>query len=348
MEKKLFFSRYLLLDNIKKLKKDKYLLELGNSELTSKEIILEKNFLETILQIDGEKNIEELLINVCEEKKSSYKLAITKLIDEGILTLQEKSSSEQRYDRHILFYDMCFGKGYNIQQKLLEKKVCLIGMGGIGCWLSYNLACVGFGELLLVDHDKIELSNLTRQILYSESDIGKEKVICAKDRLETFNSDIKITAVSAEIKSEHQLSELIKSSDFVVISADKPRYKIQEWTDKACANNKVPYINCGYLDHMGLIGPLIDPHKKSNNKIISHDYSINNEPLINKAYSYFNSNYQAPSFGPLNSIVSSLGAMEIVKYFINPSDCNVFNRRMIYDPLNNNISYVNQKLLSDF
>ena len=84
-----------------------------------------------------------------------------------------------RYSRHILLPQVDI-KG---QQKLLDAHVMVVGLGGLGSPVAMYLAAAGVGKLSLVDDDQVELSNLQRQIVHSQSDIGRDKVDSAADRL---------------------------------------------------------------------------------------------------------------------------------------------------------------------
>ena len=93
-----------------------------------------------------------------------------------------------RYNRNIVLPEI----DIEGQRKLLNSKVAIIGLGGIGCPTATYLASSGIGHLCLVDYDTVSLSNLNRQVLFSEDDISFEKVIAAKNKLNLLNSKISI------------------------------------------------------------------------------------------------------------------------------------------------------------
>ena len=97
----------------------------------------------------------------------------------------------RRYSRHIILREVG-GKG---QQKFLDAKVFLIGAGGLGSPVGYYLAAAGVGTIGIVDNDTVELSNLQRQILHSNSDIGKPKVESAKETMTKMNPDVTVRVV---------------------------------------------------------------------------------------------------------------------------------------------------------
>ncbi|MBT7411825.1 MAG: HesA/MoeB/ThiF family protein, partial [Candidatus Thioglobus sp.] len=96
-----------------------------------------------------------------------------------------------RYSRQIMLPQI----GIDGQQTLLDSTMLLIGMGGLGSPSALYLAAAGVGHLIIADFDKVEISNLQRQIIHHTDDIGKYKVDSAKNKMLAINPDIKITTV---------------------------------------------------------------------------------------------------------------------------------------------------------
>ena len=96
-----------------------------------------------------------------------------------------------RYGRQILYMDF----GDEGQKKLKQSHVVVAGLGGLGCSASLYLTCTGIGHITLIDCDRVELSNLNRQILHYEEDIGEGKPFSAAQKLAKLNSSIEITPV---------------------------------------------------------------------------------------------------------------------------------------------------------
>jgi adenylyltransferase/sulfurtransferase len=105
------------------------------------------------------------------------------------------------------------------QEALLNSNILIIGLGGLGCSAAQSLCLSGVGQLTLVDDDSIDSSNLARQILFSESQIGQKKVDAARARLQQQNSHCDITAVSAKL-DDKSLSALVKQQDLVLDCTD--------------------------------------------------------------------------------------------------------------------------------
>ena len=120
-----------------------------------------------------------------------------------------------RYSKQIIL------KKFGIigQKKVISSKVLVIGMGGLGCPLALYLAGLGVGKIGIVDNDKIELSNLNRQIIYDYDDIGKYKVDVAKKRIKNINKDIFIKSYKLRL-SKNNILNIIKGFDIICDGTD--------------------------------------------------------------------------------------------------------------------------------
>lgn len=141
-----------------------------------------------------------------------------------------------RYSRQIMLPDI----DIEGQQKLLNAKVMLIGLGGLGSPVAMYLASAGVGHLILVDFDTVELSNLQRQIVHSTADINREKVASAKDRLLALNPDCHITTINKQL-DDKELTEQASYVDVVIDGSDN--FETRFAVNKACVSNKVPLVS---------------------------------------------------------------------------------------------------------
>ena len=105
------------------------------------------------------------------------------------------------------------------QKKIMSSKVLIIGMGGLGCPLALYLSGLGIGKIGIVDNDKIELSNLNRQIIYNYNDIGKYKVDVAKKRIKNINKNIYIKSYKLRL-SKNNILNIIKDFDIICDGTD--------------------------------------------------------------------------------------------------------------------------------
>ena len=120
-----------------------------------------------------------------------------------------------RYRRHLSLTEV----GVEGQTKLLESRVLLIGAGGLGCPLAQYLAAAGVGTIGIIDFDRVDASNLQRQVLYTTADIGKPKVEVARERIEAMNPDVEVHTHAVALTSENAL-ELFADYDVVVDGTD--------------------------------------------------------------------------------------------------------------------------------
>jgi molybdopterin-synthase adenylyltransferase len=169
----------------------------------------------------------------------------------------------ERFDRQLRYFsDLKVGQGPNpseCQARLREARVAVLGVGGLGGRAAWELACCGVGELWLIDGDRVEESNLNRQIQYTEEDIGRLKVEATADRLRGFNSMIEIRTTAERVESQDQLRELVSGADLVVDAADWPAHEIEMWCNGACFESGTPYIAMSHYPPVARAGPLYVP-----------------------------------------------------------------------------------------
>jgi adenylyltransferase/sulfurtransferase len=158
-------------------------------------------------------------------------------------------SERERYSRQILLF------GEDGQERLKSSKVFIAGAGGLGCPVAAYLAAAGVGNLIIADCDSVDRTNLNRQILHHEQDIGRPKVFSAGEKLRSMNPDIKIELLAVTI-SDTNASALVSGCDLVVDALDTftDRYAI----NRAAIRNRIPYIHgavSGFDGHMATIIP---------------------------------------------------------------------------------------------
>ncbi len=146
----------------------------------------------------------------------------------------------ERYSRHIILKDVG-GKG---QEKLLQSKVLIIGTGGLGAPAALYLAAAGVGTLGLVDGDKVDITNLQRQVIHFTPDIGRPKVTSAKEKIEKINPDVTVRTHECLVTSENIL-DLIQEYDFILDGTDN--FPAKFLINDACVMVKKPFSHGGIL-----------------------------------------------------------------------------------------------------
>ncbi len=122
---------------------------------------------------------------------------------------------------------------YEVQGRLKNSSVCVLGVGGTGSSVALSLAMSGVGSLHVADFDLIEESNLNRQVLFCEADIGMSKVTRAVERLRQVNSNVVVTGEELQVTCTADIVPLMKRCDVFVLCADRPVEVIQQWTNEA-------------------------------------------------------------------------------------------------------------------
>lgn len=152
----------------------------------------------------------------------------------------------QRYSRQIMLEEI----GFVGMEKLRRAKICVVGVGGIGNPIVTQLAAMGVGKLKIVDRDVVEISNLHRQHLYNEADIGKVKVEVAAERLKKINHHVQIEAVPLSI-TRYTAESIVKGMDIIIDALDTvdARYALND----ACIKYNIPFIYAGALGMLGSV-----------------------------------------------------------------------------------------------
>lgn len=196
----------------------------------------------------------------------------------------------ERYDRQIMIF------GREGQEKLKGAKVAVVGVGGLGSPVAYYLAAAGIGTLLLIDEQEPELSNLNRQILHWEEDIGKNpKPLSAKWKLERFNSDIRIEAFVGHL-DDSNVDEVLGGVDIIVDCLDnfETRFLLDDYSQR----KRVPIVHGAVEGTFGQVTTVVPGITKSLREIF---------PNVRGKKEKF------PILGATAGVVGSIQAMEVVK-----------------------------------
>lgn len=141
----------------------------------------------------------------------------------------------ERYSRQVMLEEI----GYEGQLKLRNAKVCVVGIGGLGNPIATRLVAMGIGHIRIVDRDVIELSNLHRQTMFDESDIGQVKVETAAKKLKKMNPDVEIEALPVSV-NDYTAFDVVEGCDVVIDALDSvnARYSL----NKACIAKNIPFV----------------------------------------------------------------------------------------------------------
>ena len=223
----------------------------------------------------------------------------------------------RRFEKQIILKRI----GINGQKKIFKSKVLIIGVGGLGCPLITYLAASGVGTIGIVDKDKIELSNLNRQTLFVSKDIGKFKVIQAKNYIKKVNNKIKIKTFKQKV-SLSNIKSIIK--DFDIICDGTDNYETRYIINDQCKKSKKILISAAISKFSGHLFKFNFKRKGCCYRCFMPD----------KPEGENNCNAEG-IFSPVAGILGSLQANEVLKTILNfKNDLN--NQMIIFDSIKSN------------
>ncbi len=154
-----------------------------------------------------------------------------------------------RWDRNLRYLE-AFASAevstYELQHRIKSAKVALLGLGGVGSHLLFDLAAMGVQDIRAAEFDRVELSNLNRQILYTEGDIGRLKAEVAAERIRAFSPRIRLEIVPMRLSSTEDVLRIIHDRDYVLCVADQPRTEIVHWVNDACVRQRGALVIGGH------------------------------------------------------------------------------------------------------
>lgn len=214
-----------------------------------------------------------------------------------------------RYERQILIKEI----GEKGQNTLMRSKVTVIGAGGLASPVLTYLACAGVGTITLIDYDRVSESNLNRQFLYHEKDIGTLKAIIAKDVLNELNSQITINSVSEKL-DENNIGQIISGSDVVIDCVDNVETRLI--VNRACLKQDIPLVEGGVSGFYGFV------------MSVKRDF-----PCL-ECIGYGNTKLKRPGpvLGAAVGVIGSLQAVECIKILLGLEEV-LYGRMLNYDGL---------------
>lgn len=216
----------------------------------------------------------------------------------------------ERYDRQIVIR----GFGQEGQGRLKKAKVFIAGAGGLGCAAATYLTAAGVGMIRIVDHDRVELSNLNRQVLHWAEDIGKRKADSAVQKLGGLNPGVKIEPIGETI-TEANISQLVAGFDLIVDAMDNlpTRYLL----NKVALEKNIPLFHGAVYGFEGRATTII-PGETA---------------CLWCVYRGVVTKGKFPVIGVTPAVIGSIQATEVIKYIVGIGQL-LTNRLLVYDGLN--------------
>jgi len=209
----------------------------------------------------------------------------------------------QRYSRHIILEQV----GATGQEKLLSSKVLIVGAGGLGSPAALYLAAAGVGTIGIIDADKVNLTNLQRQIIHHTNDVGVEKVVSAEAKMQAINPDVKVKTYHQRAKADN-IREVIRGYDFVIDCADN--FPTKFLVNDACYFEKTAFSHAGILRFDGQLITVLPGQTTCYRCIFQSPPPADVMPSCS----------QAGVLGVLPGVIGSLQATEAIKYLLGIGD----------------------------
>jgi molybdopterin/thiamine biosynthesis adenylyltransferase len=242
----------------------------------------------------------------------------------------------ERYRRNLEFFSYFTAPpvtNYDLQARLKQARVTVLGLGGLGSYVALALAAAGVGDMLLVDDDTVELHNLNRQVLYTETDVGCRKTEAAARRLAAVNPHIQISTRATRVASIENAGDCLRGRDLLVCAADRPRIRIYEWLNAAAVAERVAWIrgaNDGLTVNMFLHVPGETACFECEQR-----HALATVPsygaLMQYAMDVVGDRTVNPCTAPVAGLIGGITALEAVKYLSGAAPSVIHNRKLTVD-----------------
>jgi adenylyltransferase/sulfurtransferase len=285
---------------------------------------------DTIISKNGSiPNIERLKVLVCQFGIVTEGMIIENELDDTYSLLggaqawiefQSKKEDLSRWSRQTVLPEI----GLDGQKKLMNAKVAIVGMGGLGCPAAQSLVTAGIGKLVLIDGDDVELSNLHRQVLHGEDDIGKKKVVSAKESLSEINALTSIESIDVYLDEQYGL-DLIRNCDVVIDATDN--IETRQLIDRFSKKSDIPMVYGGLYRWEGQVAVLNVNGSPGYRELFP-------EPLLGG-----DTCADAGVLGMLPNIIGNIQALEAVKLIMG-IEPNLVGKLLMYDGMNHSTQII--------
>lgn len=239
------------------------------------------------------------------------------LIKNNLITIKyEISNIDPKLEKNIYYFENRVNTTVNpvdLQKSIKEKKVIILGCGGIGTVVLKNMISLGISDFLIIDFDKVESSNLNRQLFFDTSHVGRVKNDVLKEVIEQYDENITIRTAVMKIQNTEELSSVCEgyNADFFVNCADFPK-NIFEIVINYCGEKGIPCISGAVGIETGFWGP-----------IINQDYEKNGENVKVELETI------KGSISATNMVIGALISNDIIEFWINPTQQKIYKKKVL-------------------
>ena len=234
------------------------------------------------------------------------------------------------YSRHIMLDEISIAG----QEKLKQAKIVVIGAGGLGCPTLLYLAAAGVGNISICDFDKVEVANLQRQVLFSNTDLNEAKVTAAIIALKSINNNVNYSANNIRVDATN-VAELIKDHDLVIDACDN--FATRHVVNQTCAKQRINLV--------------AGAAEKYDGQVFAFKFQEQSTPCYNCIYPNTNEDIASTPcavlgvFSPLTGVIGSIMAAEAIRFIVGFTDKGLQSTMLSYDILKQRVSKIN--LVSD-
>jgi len=218
------------------------------------------------------------------------------------------------------------------QQKLMDAHVAILGLGGLGSPVAMYLATSGIGELTLIDDDRVEISNLQRQIIHNYDSQGQEKVSSAKSNLLKLNPEIKINMINQRL-DEGALKNVIKTVHAVADCSDN--FETRFLLNQQCFHHMVPLISGAAIRWEGQLTTFMMDNKSPCYRCLYDESSFTDQTCAQNGVA-----------GPVVGVIGSMQALEVIKVITGAGQSAV-GELILFDGLDNSFSKIKYRKKKD-
>lgn len=249
---------------------------------------------------------------------------VNAMINNHILVPVDHIPDFNRHHREQLFFLLSGGVPSIVTNNLFHKRVVLIGCGGIGCLAAYTLVTAGVRHITLMDDDKVELHNISRQFAYTEADIGKKKVQILREQLIGRYSEAVVLALDQKAVFSAQNGN-VPDADFVVLAADEPG--ILQKANAELVHRRIPFLHICYINDIAAWGPLVIPGESGCYSCQSHIGTPEspNFPERTEIMRGINRTYVCPVISSVSTTAVALATLDVIRFlggFATPASIN--------------------------
>jgi len=308
--------------------------------------VQDDTIMDIVLSFDGNTELCELADKYGVQLESLESL-VAFLDKKGILDHTEPVSEIRDYSkyRRVIHFLSDFSTSHEHLVSMWEKLSCstvlIVGLGAVGSWVACNLVQSGINNLILMDGDTVDISNLHRQFGYTENDVSRNKVDVLEKRLQQYNENVSVKK-SYSFLDEKSLSEFDNINiDLIINCADKPNVDTTSlWIGEYAMSRGIPHIvGGGYNLHLSLIGQTILPGKSACVKCFQKQLEEKNTIDPERVKKLSVKNRKIGSFGPMCSMIASMVGMEAIKVLSGCTTPANLNRRGEFDIYTMDITY---------